>query len=262
MGQNDTSMTDVDVRIFRRVLLDSLTTTESKTVFQYWYDHLRKRFFSIGDQAFVVLTHQDPSAAVQYLIGGSSQNVSDPIRHGSYVVGSYFGWRCEHDREKYLTQLLVSDDPYIRVVGAVYLTFENRTEGIAALYKLSDLPGDPGAWAALTLARYGEKAAVPRLLKVCLTSDTEYDDWNHFLLQKRLMELFSNSAKKSSIDQPKPPHVFGLDDNESHLFEDEASARTAGWKLYHFYQRWWNEHANRITLIDPWLPALFDQKID
>ena len=46
------------------------------------------------------------------------------------------------------------------------ICFEDIDAGTVALKRMTAVDGDPGAWAALTLARRGHKDAMPRALQV------------------------------------------------------------------------------------------------
>jgi hypothetical protein len=143
-------------------------------------------------------------------------------------------------------------DPYIRVAGAVYLCFEDEKEGTRALARFASLPGDPGAWAALNLARRGDKAAALRALDVFRTrSEITYTGQMHRDLQARLLVLLSNSASRSSVPQPgrwSRDMFYPQDGDQTPVFEH--------------YLSWWRSHEAKLTLYDPWLPDLKRQKIE
>ncbi len=152
-----------------------------------------------------------------------------------YMLGSWFGWKCGRDRARHLRALDAAADPFVRVAAAVYLAFDDEKEGRARLTRLTKLPGDPGAWAALTLARRGDHRAVPRMLEV-LSDDRDggMAAVPHKNLQKRVTELLSNSAKASGLPQPSGPD----------------------------YRAWWKQHGARVRVQDPWFAALEAQKVD
>lgn len=194
-------------------------------------------------ETFEKLTLHDPAPVVEYL-----------AKHGSdfdngYVLGSYFAWRCGKDRAKHLAALLDVKDEYIRVAGAVYLCFEDADAGVAALKKLTKLGGDPGVWAALTLARRGHKDAVPRMLEV-FHYDAAKDEIPrsgmssvpHRNLQKRVLVLLSNSGRRGGVPLPEIP-------------DDEEQVQA-------FLLDWWKRHGDRVVLHDPWMKTLEKQKID
>ncbi|MBI3823133.1 MAG: hypothetical protein HY289_10705 [Planctomycetes bacterium] len=158
----------------------------------------------------------------------------------AYSKASLAAWRCGQDREKHLKMLLTAQEPVVRVAGAIYLCFENEKVGMGELAELSKLEGEAGGWAALTLARRGQKEAVPRVLKLFGGSQRA----SRFEVNLRLnaLVLFSNSAKKAGVAQP-PSERFGAVEFET-------------------IQGWWQKHADKITLHDPWLETLSKQKID
>jgi hypothetical protein len=175
-----------------------------------------------------------------------------------YVLGSYFAWRCGKDRQENLMSLLAAKDPFIRVAGAVYLAFENPSAGSEKLTGLMALPGDPGAWAALALARRGDKSAVPRLLRVLETAGQRghMSGIHHENLQLRTLLLLSNSAAVSGLAQPNPPV------SEPDYSADQAAYEKYVTSVFQFYQQWWNANQDRIKLNDPWLSILEQQKVD
>jgi len=113
-------------------------------------------------------------------------------------MGSFFAWRCTGDRPLYLRMLATrAKDPFVRVAGATYLCFEDEQEGLRARAGLMELPGDPGVWAALGLARRGNRSAMPRALEVFRPApDPPIAHSMHRNLQARLLVLLSNSASK------------------------------------------------------------------
>ncbi len=148
-----------------------------------------------------------------------------------------------------LQRLLGAREPIVRVTGAVYLCFEDKGEGLKALAALTKLPGDAGAWAALTLARRGDKSAMPRALDVFIERGPYgMAGVPHRNLQKRLLEFLSNSAAASGLQLP-------LDWNPQYAeYESDPP--------YGAYAAWWQANADRITLRDPWLEMLAKEKID
>ena len=202
---------------------------------------------SMGE-AFEVLPKHDPGAMADYLIKWQNPNESWRDRDQGYVLGSYFAWKCGGDRKKHLTVLLGAKDPFIRVAGAVYLCFEDAEAGTRALGELSKLDGDPGVWAALTLARRGNKDAVPRALLVFKPrEDAGAEEGGmagvpHGNLEKRVLVLLSNSAKASGAPQPVLPR------GEAERWE--------------YLNGWWKENAARLVIADPWSPELEKQKVD
>jgi hypothetical protein len=200
-------------------------------------------------KAFEVLTRHDPGAVAAHLIAWTNPNKDWRDVDRGYVLGSYFAWRCGADRKKHLAALSGAKDPFVRVAGAVYLCYEDAEAGTAALKKLTALEGDPGVWAALTLARRGDKTAVPRALEVFRELPKEQRDKQpgmagvpHGNLQKRVLVLLSNSAQVAGAPQPMLP-----EEEEKHL---DALAK------------WWKQHAEKVVPQDPWLELLEKQKVD
>jgi hypothetical protein len=213
-------------------------------------DSPRKDYRTFRDtrHAFEALTVYDPEFLVSYLISWSP---GPNIGHESdgYGVGSFFGWRCGRDRATCMRRLLGAVDPYVRVAAAIYLSFENESEGVRALRELADTPGDPGAWAALNLARRGDKPAVSRALESFrrLPGPTFWDV-PHLNLQKRLLVLFSNSAAESGVPQPERWRYARDDEDQVHFYEDLL--------------QWWDKNRARLTLRDPWFHDWKRQKIE
>jgi hypothetical protein len=162
-------------------------------------------------QLFEMMTRHDPEPVAAYLARWidpeSKRSNGDTFvlsaQSGSnrgYILGSYFAWRCGKDRERHLQTLLAARDPFIRTAGAVYLCYENKELGMTKLREMAKLPGDAGAWAALNLARRGDKEAMVRALEVFTEAgDIRMTGEMHRHLQTRLLVLLSNSAHKSKI---------------------------------------------------------------
>lgn len=201
-------------------------------------------------KAFDILTRHDPAAAAKFLVKWHNEGKNWTDKNAAYELGSYFAWACGKDRERHLRSLLDASEPYVRVAGAVYGTFEDEAWGQSELKRLQHLDGDPGVWAALNLARHGDKAALSRALKVFATRG-EYGMVGvpHRNLQKRLMVLLSNSAKASGLPQPMPPPVHE---------EKEESFQ----ELHKFYVGWWDLNRGRLIVRDPWLGMPASQKVD
>lgn len=120
-------------------------------------------------KAFNTLTVHRPAAVRDYLVAWVNPRENWRDENLGYVLGSYFAWKCGVERKEHLIALLAAKSAYVRVAGAVYLCFEDRELGMRELEKLLALEGDPGAWAALALARRGRKSAVPHALQVIKT---------------------------------------------------------------------------------------------
>jgi hypothetical protein len=205
------------------------------------------------DNIFPLLTAHDPGPMAEYLAKWINPNRERWDRDRGYVLGSYFGWRCGKDRAKHLRTLFGARDPYIRVAGAVYLCFENRELGTAKLKEFSRLEGDPGVWAALNLARRGEKAYVSRALEVfATTGEAGMAGVPHGNLQKRVLVLLSNTAKKNGLPRPDFPQ------SASSAEATDAYMR----RVYESLRSWWNTHQDNASLYDPWLPLFEEQKVD
>jgi hypothetical protein len=200
-------------------------------------------------EAFQVLTGHDPGAVAAYLVGWQNPNKDWRDTDRGYVLGSYFAWRCGTDRKKHLTALSGAKDPFVRVAGAVYLCYEDVEAGTVALKKLTALEGDAGVWAALTLARRGDRDAVPRALEVFRELPKDQKDKmsgmagvSHGNLQKRVLELLSNSAQAGGTPQPALP-----EEEKKHLES---------------LTDWWKQYREKAVLRDPWLKVLEKQKVD
>jgi hypothetical protein len=164
-------------------------------------------------------------------------------------MGSFFAWRCPRNRAAFMRRLLRAKDPYVRVAGAIYLSFENEREGIRALQDLMDEPGDPGAWAALNLARRGDKKAASRALDafLVLPEPTVFDRL-HLNLQKRLLVLFSNSAARSGVPQPE----------RWRFIRDQVDQL----RFHESLVKWWETYESKLVLWDPWFDTWMSQKIE
>jgi hypothetical protein len=199
--------------------------------------------------AFEKLTRFEPTPVRNYLIAWKNSNKGWSDTDRGYVLGSFFAWQCGVDRPKHLRELLKATDPFIRVAGAVYLCFEDAEAGITELRKLTSLEGDPGVWAALALARRGQKTAVPRVLEVFRELPKEVKEAQsgmagvpHGNLQKRALVLLSNSAHAGNVPQ------FSLPEKSEEQFD--------------YLVRWWRDNGDRVIMTDPWSQLLEKQKID
>lgn len=198
--------------------------------------------------AFETLSVYDPDFVASYLTEWEPRQDARRENEG-YGLGSFFGWRCGRDRALNLRRLLRAKDPYVRVAGAIYLGFEDETEGVRALREAMNLPGDPGAWAALNLARRGDKKAAARALdSFLLLSGPTSSDKPHRNLQKRLLVLFSNSAAASGVLQPERWRYVQDQEEQLRVHEDLV--------------KWWNANASTIVLKDPWFDEWKRLKIE
>ena len=144
-------------------------------------------------------------------------------------------------RIPFLRRLLRAADPWARVAGATYLLLEARAEGLAALKQSVELPGEPGAWAALTLARHGAAEHVERLFELTGWEEAGAE------LQARTLVLLSNAASQASL--PGPPNLPWRNRTQA----QQGSLLT-----------WWHAHKSRLAahLADPWLAELTGQRVE
>jgi len=210
--------------------------------------------------AFDTLTLHSPEDVARYLASWVNPKKSWRDSDQGYVLASYFAWKCGKDRKMNLEKLLKASDDYIRVAGAVYLTFEDEQLGMKHLRELSGLKGDPGVWAAMNLVRRGDKSAMPRALEVFDTEDTPggMAGVPHRNLQLRLFVLLSNSCKASGMEMPQ---IVLASAARPVPVKDESLDQQAP-KKENKNLEWWNQHKETITLCDPWLNELRKQKID
>jgi hypothetical protein len=207
-----------------------------------------RRIPPASQTAFETLSVYDPDFVASHLVEWEPRQDASWENEG-YGLGSFFAWRCGRDRASNLRRLLRAKDPYVRVAGAIYLSFENETEGVRALREAVNLPGDPGAWAALNLARRGDKEAAARALdSFLLLSGPTFHDVPHRNLQKRLLVLFSNSAAASGVHQPEPWRYVGDQDEQLRVHDDLV--------------KWWNANASNLVLKDPWFDEWKRLKIE
>jgi hypothetical protein len=191
----------------------------------------------------IAASRHAPAAAI------TTQNVHRECSSGEFnpriVPGPTF-W--------FFIRLLDAPEPFIRVAAAVYLSFENEALGESRLEGFCILPGNPGTWAALTLARRGNKAAMMRALEAMRAKDFEnpFDRRLNGNFALELAVLISNTAASNRVPQPSPP---------MHPEYLEFERQRAG-ELYAYYLSWWLQYRDRIHLTDPWLNVLRKQKID
>lgn len=225
-----------------------------------------------GKEPFAPKEELDSSACIQLLIANDPDFLSEkllawsrtddrPMNDWIYGLVRDFCWNCEKDREAQFTKLQKAQDPFVRVMAAIYLCFDNKESCLNHLKAYSQLPGDEGAWAALTLARRGDKAAFARALQVFSPDEpAEYATYNrtnlHYILQQRLMILLSNSAQACGL--PAPP---SLDNYSLYYPEFGAGIEVRSLRLK-VLEKWWAEHSDAILLHDPWLDVLDKAKRD
>jgi hypothetical protein len=207
-------------------------------------------------EVFDPLTRYQPAVVAEYLVNWVNRGSNWSDHDLGYVLGSYFARNCTKNRRENLTKLLQAKDAFIRVAGAVYLTFEDHEGGVNHLKEFASLPGDPGSWAALVLAERGDKSAVARAIEVFSTpGETNMEGVPHRNLQKRLSVLLSNSAAASRIAQPSPPHSESNVDSEADLSKFQA-------QTHEYFRSWWNANQETIVMANPWAEILENQKID
>lgn len=208
-------------------------------------------------ETFRILTVHDPATVAQWLADWVNPHKEwwDEIR--GYLLASDFAHFCGKNRAVNMRTLLAAKEPSIRVAGAVYLCFEDEKEGTARLTELTKLEGDPGVWAALSLARRGDKSAMPRALRVFQTAAAGgMETSEHLNLQLRLRVLLSNSAKNSGLPQPSPPS----EEQITEVNDDTVAAFQK--KTYDYWVGWWKVNDGKVILADPWLPLLAKRKVD
>jgi hypothetical protein len=205
--------------------------------------------------AFEILTAHDPAFACNYLC--SWTNPAEDCRGiaAGYPLASYFCWLCPRDRQGFFARLLSARDNDVKVAAAVYLCFEDLEAGLAALRRYTSLPGHAGHWAALTLVRRGSSEHMPRALEILReVPPSHMPGIPHRNLQKRLIELLSNSARQSSL--PLTPVTLPPSG------ADLANAAQTYQGIYQSYAAWWKQYGDRVSLADPWMPVLEKQKVD
>ncbi len=195
---------------------------------------------------FVRLCPRNPSLAAKTLTeaGGLGRAMVNSRRDRE--IASYFCWRCPRERRKCFRSLLASESEDVRATAAVYLAIENEQEGIPILQGVAKYKGPAGSWAALALARRGDKQFLRRALDVF--SVPQGESYAHEL-QCRVRVLLSNVAVQSGLEQPP-----GIRDGPTWDKENQELGRRLA--------DWWEEHKGRAVLKDPWLAQLLEQKID
>jgi hypothetical protein len=207
-------------------------------------------------QVFDVMTRHDPDPIADYLtLWVNPEKTWRDVDYG-YALGSYFARGCGKNRAANFRKLQKARDPFIRVDGALYLCFENKEEGMATLKELVNQPGDAGVWAALNLARRGDKSVIERALEVfALEGPSNMAGVPHRNLQKRLSVLLSNSAHKSGLQQPIFLAAEPLNERGSERKEEQK-------KIYQECLTWWQANKDKVILYDPWFSILERQKVD
>lgn len=203
--------------------------------------------YLLPSSAIPILARYRPGVVSRWLVALPPNASRMPEQ--TYYWGSHFALACGESREENLTRLLDAADPYIRVAGAVYLCFENESKGMEALRKFSELPGNPGAWAALTRARRGDKSAVPRAMALYDQGGSLSYDFPGSNFLEDLKALLSNAACRAKLRLPEFKNSY------SNPVQNDKSR-------HQFYLDWWKTHEAKLQVSDPWLPILANQKVD
>jgi hypothetical protein len=199
------------------------------------------------ETSFRTLTLYEPGTVEDFLMHYEVPDTSVFQEDTEYVLGCYFGWRCGADRAAHFRRLLRAKDPFVRVAAAVYLSFEDRREGEAALRRLTREAGPSGAWAAIELARRGVKDEMMRAIQIFAEHlDSTVGTLYIRNMRRQLLVLLSNSARASGVEPPPG--------REAEVAWSASSATD--------YALWWQRVNDRITLRDPWEEILERQKAD
>jgi hypothetical protein len=233
----------------------------SPSELQDWRKHLEAPLRSSEFQtAFASLTQHDPGTVANFLVDWENQGTQWFADLLSYKLASYFAWASGGDRVSNLQKLAKGRDPFVRVAAAVYLCFEDEALGLPLLREYTQLPGDPGVWAALNLARRGDKSAVPRVIEgfaprplpieAAFARGTPEMKYGLGSLRKRALILLSNSAKAGGLP--------GADFTALNI----QNQWTQPAEFYESLRLWWEANGEEMVIEDPWLPLLKEQKID
>jgi hypothetical protein len=209
------------------------------------------------------LTAQDPGPLAEWLARWEPEADGPFGSDQGYGMASWFAWKCGSDRGANLKKLLAAKDPCVRVAGAVYLCYEDEAAGREALRACMKLEGDAGSWAALTLARRGDKDAMPRLFQALEPPQERRSGLLRGNLIQATQLLLSNVASAGGLPQapalgpevPGPQHAGDFE-----RAERERADRFR--KLREACEAWWKEHGAKAKLADPWLPLCAEKKID
>lgn len=171
---------------------------------------------------------------------------------------------CPEPRTKYLAELLESKEPFVQVAAAIHLGFEDRELGRMALLPRLDLPGDAGVWAALALVQYGERAAIPRLLRVFEEGPQRklISGAFHRAMIARVLVALSNIGAASEMDIPQidPRYLdrpagcaiwFGANSWAGPIRSPERELRA-----------WWEANCSTLDVVDPWAEELRARRVD
>jgi hypothetical protein len=195
--------------------------------------------------AISVLTVYDCDAVANAL---ASWQAPARLPDYGFALGSWVAWRCGTNRAANLAHLAdAAGDAWLRAWAATYLAIDDAGQGAARLTKLSQLPGDAGDWAALELARRGDRSGMPRVVALLSRPFDASAPLFRVQMRSRAAALLSNSAAESRV--PAPP--LGSLRATEHLEVDGAAL-----------QRWWAHYGPAVKLDDPWLPELVAEKVD
>jgi hypothetical protein len=190
-------------------------------------------FFS---QAVSMLLESDPAPVVDWAVTWVDPKTERDADAG-YYLGSWVAAKMNasaKERPQLLERMAKqARDPWMRAAGAVYLAYDDEARAAPLLRTLSNDKGDVGTWAALALARRGDRAALVRAVDALAAPNTRVG------LRARVIELLSNTA--ASVKKPTPVHEG--DDGDGHkkalaFLKDNPSA----------------------VPVDPWLSVLKAQR--
>lgn len=183
-----------------------------------------------------------PAPTGPFDLGELIRDVGAWIGDGDYWLASEVCLNVPVDRARSLRPLFEARSRWVRVASAVYATLAQDPDAPAVLTQLSRLDGGPGAWAALTLARRGDRSAVPRLLEV-FRAAPDGESGERARLLERAQVLLSNAAARAGVAQPP-------------RFEEPSA------EVYTAVRDWWSRHEPRLELHDPWAAELQAQHVD
>lgn len=178
-----------------------------------------------------------------------------------YFSINTFAAGCREDRTDHFTKLLSARDPWVRVGAGVYLAYEDEAAGVRALKELTELPEGPGIWAALTLARRGHKDYMLQALRALepILPRHPFDRSPKSaakgpIFAERVLVLLDNSIAASGM----PRSII----DEIQTFPTELEFHEEDRFQIEQVLAWWADHEAEITLRDPWLSILSQQKVD
>jgi hypothetical protein len=191
-----------------------------------------------------LLSLQRPKEVADYLMTWENPRKQWSDTNFGYAMASYFCHTCPAaGRKEMLSWLTGAKDEEVRVAAAVYLAFDDVEAGKSKLKEFCALDGDPGAWAAVTLARRGDATALERAMKVFdAPGKDNMEGVPHRNLQKQMLVLLSNSAAASGVPQP-PSSVSGKG-------------------VYEGIREWYRANGGKLKLVDKWGDELAKQRVD